>query len=73
MEEVFAFPWGWGAKKDGGTAFSVFCPRENLVESHKKNEGIFFSDQSAASGTEFEHFWNWFDKNERPGALPLLK
>ena len=46
MEEVFAFPWGWGAKKDGGTAFSVFCPRENLVE----NEGIFFLTNQRPAG-----------------------
>ena len=25
------------------------------------------------SGTEFDHFWNWFGKNKFPGALQLLK
>ena len=25
------------------------------------------------SGTEFDHFWNWFGKNKFPEALQLLK
>ena len=25
------------------------------------------------TGTEFDHFWNWFGKNKFPGALQLLK
>ena len=25
------------------------------------------------SGTEFDHFWNWFGKNKFPGALQLFK
>ena len=28
---------------------------------------------SLISGTEFDHFWNWFGKSKFPGALQLKK
>ena len=33
------FRWGWGAKKDQGTGFPVFCPRENGARAKIRKRG----------------------------------
>ena len=43
------------------------CPTRR---SRWLGRNIFFCP---ISGTEFDHFWNWFGKNKFPGALQLLK
>ena len=40
------------------------------AEKYFSAQNIFFCP---ISGTEFDHFWNWFGKNKFPGALELFK
>ena len=78
----------WSMKKATSCNYRLSCLAKQLSRSTRKTTSckkaqsysarphrwlgrkIFFC---SISGTEFDHFWNWFGKNKFPGVLQLLK